>query len=86
MLTCNIVEQIYNQIKREQFGICFDNTTLLSMAQKQLRYNLNCEAVILCYTPDECESTTPVACNLILSQANILTTCTAFTLTQNFNI
>ena len=84
MLNCNIVDQLYNQIRKKDFNLCFNETTLISMAQKQLRYDLGCTGVNLCYTPETCDGIVTVTCNITLSQ-NIDTTSCSMTIVQSFD-
>lgn len=85
MLTCNILDQLHTQIRKEQFGLCFNSSTVVSMAQKYIRYNFKCDSVILCYEPDICEPATAVICALVATQT-LSATCTSPTISQNLNI
>jgi triosephosphate isomerase len=84
MLECNIVTELYNQIKKSHYGICFNETKLLSLVQKQMRYDLGCTGVVLCYEPETCIGTTTVSCSLALSQTLITTSCDLVA-TQSFD-
>lgn len=81
MLNCNITEKLYGHIKKEQFGICSNTDTLISMALSQLRYDLGCGGVVICYTEEECEESV-ITCSLTSTQ-NIESISCGLTATQN---
>lgn len=68
MLDCNITDALYTHILKEEYGICSNTDTLISMVLSELRYNLGCNGVVLCYTPETCIGSTTVSCNIVLSQ------------------
>ena len=84
MLDCNITEALYTYILKEEYGICSNTDTIISMALAELRYNLSCTGVIMCYTPETCVGSTTLSCTLSASQTLIQTTCD-LTATQSFD-
>lgn len=84
MLNCNIADSLFNQIKKSEFGLCYNPDTLISMAQKQLIYELGCSGIALCYVPDLCDGISTVSCAINLTQEIGNTTC-VITLTQSFD-
>ena len=83
MLDCNITEALYNHVRKEQFGICSNIDTLLSMALNELRIDFGCSDVVVCYIPDTCESST-ISCSYPLTQDLTTTTC-EINLVQTFD-
>lgn len=81
MLDCNITEALYTHILKEEYGICSNTDTLISMALSELRTNLGCTGVVACYTPETCVGSTTVSCSITLEQPIIITDC-FLTLTQ----
>lgn len=80
MLDCNITEALYNHVRKEQFGICSNVDTLFSMSLNELRIDLGCSDVVLCYVPETCNTNT-ISCVYTLTQ-DLTTTTYSFTLTQ----
>ena len=83
MLDCNITEKLYADMKKRQFGICSNTDTLLSMALNELRVDLACSSVVVCYEPETCSNTT-TSCNIALTQPVSSTPC-AIVLVQSFD-
>jgi len=75
MLDCNITEALYTHIKKEEYGITSNTDSLISMVLNQMRYELGCTGVVLCYTPETCIGQTTVSCSLTTSQTLINTSC-----------
>lgn len=84
MLICNIITEKYKQLRKEQFGLCVNNTTLYSLFNNQLGLDLDCEGVVICYTPETCVGQTTTSCTLVISQ-NLTTTSCALVATQSFD-
>jgi len=82
MLNCNIIQELYNIIKKRQFGICNNTTLLFSLYSQQLRLDLQCSGVTICYVPDICEAIPSISCSITTSQ-NITPVVCNITLTQN---
>lgn len=84
MLICNIITERYKQLRKEQFGLCVNNTTLYSLYNNQLGLDLGCTGVVLCYVPETCVGTTTISCNLSTSQPITNTSC-VLVATQSFD-
>jgi len=84
MLNCNITEELYTHILKEEYGICSNTDTIISMGLTELRYNLGCTGVIICYIPETCVGTTTLSCSLSASQTLIQTPC-SLVATQSFD-
>jgi hypothetical protein len=76
MLDCNITGALYNHIRKEQFGICSNVDTLLSMALNEIRLDLGCSSTVLCYTPETCVTPTTVGCSIVLNGVETSVACT----------
>lgn len=83
MLDCNITEALYSHVRKEQFGVCSNVDTLLSMSLNEMRINFGCSDVVVCYTPETCD-TNVISCSYILTQDLTSTSC-SFTLIQTFD-
>jgi len=83
MLDCNITTALYNHVRKEQFGICSNTDTLMSMALNEMRIDLGCSSVVICYTPETCENSV-IACNIVIIQQTSTTSC-SITVTQSFD-
>ena len=84
MLICNIVTESYKQLRKEQFGLCANNTMLYSLYNNQLGIDLGCTGVVLCYTPETCVGQTTISCSLTISQTLTNTSCD-LVITQSFD-
>lgn len=84
MLICNLITERYKQLRKEQFGLCVNNTTLYSLFNNQLGLDLGCEGVVICYTPETCVGQTTTSCTLVISQ-NLITTSCVLVATQSFD-
>ena len=81
MLICNLIDERYKQLKKEQFGSCVNLDYFYSMLNQEYALKLGCEGVTLCYTPDTC-SPSSVTCNLTLTQDVATQSSCNLTLTQ----
>ena len=68
MLICNLINESYKQLRKEQFGLCTNYDILYSLFNQELGLYLECTGVVLCYTPETCVGTTTVTCTLVTSQ------------------
>lgn len=77
MLNCNIISQLYNILRKTQFGICSQTNedTLLSMSLYQLRNDMGCSGTVLCYIPETCAGTTTTTCAVISTQTITTSPC-----------
>jgi len=81
MLNCNIISQLYNILRKNQFGICSQTNkdTLLSMSLYQLREDMECSGAVLCYVPETCVGTTTTTCAITTSQSITTSSCNLIT-------
>lgn len=70
MLNCNIITELYSILKKSYFGICSNSNQdkILAMSLYQLREDMQCSGVVLCYTPETCVGTTTTTCSVITTQ------------------
>mgnify|MGYP001570776527 CR=1 FL=1 len=84
MLICNLINESYKQLRKEQFGLCTNYDILYSLFNQELGLYLECTGVVLCYTPETCEGTTTTSCSLTTTQTITSTSCELVT-TQSFD-
>lgn len=84
MLICNLITERYKQLRKEQFGLCSNNTMLYSLYNNQLGLDLGCTGVVLCYEPETCVGQTTTSCTLTISQTITTTSC-ILVATQSFD-
>lgn len=80
MLICNLIEERYKLLKKEQFGLNICTDTYLSMLNQQYGLYLNCSGIVLCYTPETCTIPITDACDITV-EAETLGSITCDTLT-----
>jgi hypothetical protein len=81
MLICNLIEERYKQLRKQQFGLCTNMDYFYSMLNQEYAIQLACEGVTICYIPEVCSSEL-INCNLTLTQEVITPSSCTLTLTQ----
>lgn len=84
MLICNLINERYKQLRKEQFGLCTNMDILYSLYNNQLGLDLGCTGVTICYEPDTCVGSTTISCTLSASQTITNTSC-VLVATQSFD-